>query len=99
MGLKRPRLDYTRVCYGLGQFIPRGILWPEGVCRQRRHTSGAHTSTYTAAMLTHTNTYKHAYKHTYKHTCTHTYTHICTHTSTYTLLYAKIVGKGWSFPS
>src|SRR6218665_2141820 len=23
-GLKRPRLDYTRVYYGLGQFIPRG---------------------------------------------------------------------------
>ena len=29
-GLKRPRLDYTRVNYGLGQFIPRGILWPIG---------------------------------------------------------------------
>ena len=29
--LKRPRLDYTRVYYGLGQLIPRGILWPEGV--------------------------------------------------------------------
>jgi len=27
-GLKWPRLDYTRVCYGLGQFIPCGILWP-----------------------------------------------------------------------
>ena len=27
-GLKRPRLDNTRVYYGLGQFIPRGILWP-----------------------------------------------------------------------
>src|SRR6218665_2141821 len=27
-GLKGPRLDYTRVYYGLGQFIPRGILWP-----------------------------------------------------------------------
>jgi len=27
-GSKRPRLDYTRVYYGLGQFIPRGILWP-----------------------------------------------------------------------
>src|SRR6218665_1555336 len=27
-GLKRPRLNYTRVFYGLGQFIPRGILWP-----------------------------------------------------------------------
>ena len=27
-GLKRPRLDYTRVYYGLGQFIPRGIFWP-----------------------------------------------------------------------
>ena len=26
-GLKRPRLDYTRVYYGLSQFIPRGILW------------------------------------------------------------------------
>jgi len=25
-GLKRPRLDYTRVYYGLGQFIPQGIL-------------------------------------------------------------------------
>src|SRR6218665_3263387 len=25
-GLKRPRLDYTRVYYGLGKFIPRGIL-------------------------------------------------------------------------
>src|SRR6218665_235884 len=25
-GLKRPRLDYTRVYYGLCQFIPRGIL-------------------------------------------------------------------------
>src|SRR6218665_1258858 len=24
-GLKRPRLDYTRVYYSLGQFIPRGI--------------------------------------------------------------------------
>src|SRR6218665_3404583 len=24
--LKRPRLDYTREYYGLGQFIPRGIL-------------------------------------------------------------------------
>ena len=27
-GLKQPRLDYTGVYYGLGQFIPRGILWP-----------------------------------------------------------------------
>src|SRR6218665_1797698 len=27
-GLKRPRLDYTRVYYSLGQFILRGILWP-----------------------------------------------------------------------
>ena|SRR6218665_836569 len=27
-GLKRPRLDYTRVYYGLGEFIPRSILWP-----------------------------------------------------------------------
>src|SRR6218665_1040435 len=26
--LKRPRLDYTRVCCGLGQFISRDILWP-----------------------------------------------------------------------
>ena len=26
-GLKRPRLDYTRVYNGLGQFIPWGILW------------------------------------------------------------------------
>src|SRR6218665_2416102 len=26
-GLKRPGLDYTRVYYGLGQCIPRGILW------------------------------------------------------------------------
>jgi len=26
-GLKRPRLDYTRVYYGLSQFIPRGLLW------------------------------------------------------------------------
>src|SRR6218665_2598938 len=25
-GLKRPRLDFTRVHYGLGQFIPRVIL-------------------------------------------------------------------------
>src|SRR6218665_2571856 len=30
-GLKRPRLDYTRVYYGLGQFIPRGILWPRPI--------------------------------------------------------------------
>src|SRR6218665_3498483 len=28
-GLKRPRLEYTRVYYGLGQLIRRGILWPE----------------------------------------------------------------------
>jgi len=28
LGLKRPRLDYSRVHYGLGQFIPRSILWP-----------------------------------------------------------------------
>src|SRR6218665_1667470 len=33
-GLKRPRLDYTRVYYGLGQFTPRGILWPRPI-----HTS------------------------------------------------------------
>src|SRR6218665_3441668 len=26
--LKRHRLDYTRVYYGLGQFIPRSVLWP-----------------------------------------------------------------------
>jgi len=26
--LNRPRLDYTRVYYGLGQFVPRSILWP-----------------------------------------------------------------------
>ncbi len=31
LGLKRPRLDYTRVYYGLGQFILQSILWPEGV--------------------------------------------------------------------
>src|SRR6218665_4016140 len=31
LGLKRPRIDYTRVYSGLGQFIPRSILWPEGV--------------------------------------------------------------------
>src|SRR6218665_2594261 len=31
LGLKRPRLDYTRVYYGLDQFIPQSILWPEGV--------------------------------------------------------------------
>src|SRR6218665_1690713 len=30
-GLKRPKLDYTRVYYGLGQFIPRGILWPRPI--------------------------------------------------------------------
>ena len=30
-GLKQPRLDYTRVYYGLGQFIPRGILWPRPI--------------------------------------------------------------------
>ena len=30
-GLKRPRLDYTRVYYGLGQFIPRGTLWPRPI--------------------------------------------------------------------
>jgi len=30
-GLKRPRLDYTRVYYGLGQFIPRGILRPRPI--------------------------------------------------------------------
>src|SRR6218665_377926 len=33
-GLKRPRLDYTRAYYGLGQFIPRGILRPRPI-----HTS------------------------------------------------------------
>ena len=31
LGLKRPRIDYTRVYSGLGQFISRSILWPEGV--------------------------------------------------------------------
>src|SRR6218665_1395489 len=30
-GLKRPRLDYTRVYYGLGQLIPRSILWPRPI--------------------------------------------------------------------
>src|SRR6218665_1179119 len=30
-GLKRPRIDYTRLYSGLGQFILRSILWPEGV--------------------------------------------------------------------
>ena len=30
-GLKRLRLDYTRVYYGLGQFIPRVILWPRPI--------------------------------------------------------------------
>src|SRR6218665_3328530 len=30
-GLKRPRLDYTRVYYSLGQFIPPGILWPRRI--------------------------------------------------------------------
>ena len=30
-GLKRTRLDYTRVYYGLGQFIPRVILWPGAI--------------------------------------------------------------------
>jgi len=30
-GLKRSRLDYTRVYYGLNQFIPRGILWPRPI--------------------------------------------------------------------
>jgi len=29
--LKWPRLDYTRVYYGLGQFIPQGILWPRPI--------------------------------------------------------------------
>src|SRR6218665_791222 len=33
LGLKQPRLDYTRVYYGLCQFTLRGILWPEGVWR------------------------------------------------------------------
>ena len=28
-GLKRPRLDYTRVYYDLGQITPRSILWPK----------------------------------------------------------------------
>jgi len=30
-GLKRPRLAYTRVYYGLGQLIPRSILWPRPI--------------------------------------------------------------------
>src|SRR6218665_3700067 len=30
-GLKRPRLYYTGVYYGLGQFIPRGILGPRPI--------------------------------------------------------------------
>src|SRR6218665_2289951 len=30
-GLKRPMLDYARVYYGLGYFIPRGILWPRPI--------------------------------------------------------------------
>src|SRR6218665_793783 len=30
-GLKRPRLDYPRVYYGLGQLIPRSILWPRPI--------------------------------------------------------------------
>jgi len=30
-GLKRPRLDYTWIYYGLGQFITRGILWPRPI--------------------------------------------------------------------
>src|SRR6218665_3032092 len=29
--LRRPMPDHTQVYYGLGQFIPRGILWPKGV--------------------------------------------------------------------
>ena|SRR6218665_1148289 len=33
-GLKLARLDNTRVYYGLGQFIPRRILWPRPI-----HTS------------------------------------------------------------
>ena len=44
-------------------------------------------------------TFKHTCKHAYKHTYKHTYAPICTHTSRYMLLYAKMVGKGWSFPS
>src|SRR6218665_2222323 len=30
-GVKAPWLDYTRVCYGLGQFILRSILWPRPI--------------------------------------------------------------------
>ena len=30
-GLNRARLDYTRVYYVLGQFIPRGMNWPRPV--------------------------------------------------------------------
>ena len=33
-GIYPPRLDYTRVYYSLGQFIPRGVLWPRPI-----HTS------------------------------------------------------------
>src|SRR6218665_2540394 len=35
-GLKRSRLDYTRIYYGLGQFIPRGLFRPRPI-----HTSQA----------------------------------------------------------
>ena len=32
LGLKRPRLDYTRVYYGLGQFIsPQAKLYPHEI--------------------------------------------------------------------
>src|SRR6218665_3745518 len=31
LGLKRPRIDYTRAYYGLGQFIPLGILWDKPI--------------------------------------------------------------------
>jgi len=38
MGLKRSRQDFTRVYYGLGQFILLGILWHEGVSIGLGHT-------------------------------------------------------------
>ena len=32
-----PRPDYTRVHYGLGQFIPRGIIWPRPIYTPSGH--------------------------------------------------------------